>query len=66
MKVAECKVTAWMLKGHEGQNIGELEDARLRDIDESIFLKHKDKIPLNFLKRTTHFYEEFNRVKRGV
>ena len=41
-------------------------DTYLRDVSYDVFLKYKDMMPVNFKKRAEHFYNENNRVLKGV
>ncbi len=66
MRVDECKSAAYAIKAYEGLEYGKFEETTLREIPYEIYLKHKDKLPLNWAKRAEHFYTEFNRVERGV
>lgn len=66
LRVSECKTAAWIMEAYEGLPLKELEDTRLRDIDEKIFLKHEKKMPDRFARRARHFYTECDRVKAGV
>lgn len=66
LRVSECKTAAWMLQGYEDIPLKELEDTRLRDVSEEVFLKNKEKMPARFQRRAQHFYSECDRVKNGV
>lgn len=66
LRVSECKTAAWMMEAYENIPLKELEDTRLRDVDETLFLKHEKKMPERFAKRARHFYSECNRVKAGI
>ncbi len=63
-RVEECKeATKELLKysGKEKKN-----DFVLRDVEKEIFLKYKDKLPINLRKRAEHFYSEMERVEKGM
>lgn len=66
LRVTECQTAAWMVEAYEGIPLRELDQTRLRDIDEKIFRKHEDRMPERFARRAIHFYSECNRVKAGV
>ena len=66
LRVSECKTAAWIMEAYENQPLRELQDTRLRDVDESVFKKYEDKMPERFAKRARHFYTECERVKQGV
>jgi len=66
MRVDECKSAAYVLMAHEEMEYGKYEDARLRQVPYKIFEKHKDKLPLPWLKRARHWYTESKRVEEGV
>ncbi|NPD90877.1 galactokinase [Xylanibacter muris] len=66
LRVSECKTAAWMLQAYEDIPLRELEETRLRDIDEELFIRHEDKLPERFMKRARHFFTECDRVRDGV
>ncbi|MBR2101879.1 MAG: galactokinase [Bacteroidales bacterium] len=66
LRVSECKTAAWIMQAYEDIPLKELQDTRLRDIDEEVFLKYQDKMPARFAKRARHFYTECDRVEDGV
>ncbi len=66
MRVDECKSAAYALKAYEGLEYGKFEETTLREVPYEVYIKHKDKLPLNWAKRAEHFYTEFNRVERGA
>ncbi len=66
LRVSECKTAAWTLQAYDNTPLKELEDTRLRDVDESVFETYEGKMPNRFAKRAKHFYSECNRVEKGV
>lgn len=65
-RVEELRCSSYLLKAYSGMDYGRVNDSNMREIEEEIYLKYKDKLPLNFQKRVEHFYEECKRVKQGV
>lgn len=61
----ECKAAAYSLLAYSGNDYGKFNDTRLREVDESIYLEYKDRLPENFRKRADHFYSEINRARKG-
>lgn len=66
LRVSECKTAAWIMQAYENEHLKELQDTRLRDVSEEVFLKYQDKMPERFAKRARHFYTECDRVMDGV
>ncbi len=66
MRVDECKAAAYALMAFEGMEYRKLEDTYLRDVPYEVFIRHKDRLPLNWRKRAEHFYNELHRVKEGA
>ncbi len=66
MRVDECKAAAYALKGFSGMEYGKFEETRLRDVPREVFDKYKNKLPENWMMRATHFYNECERVQKGV
>lgn len=66
MRVDELKSAAYALKAFSGMEYGRFEDTRLRDVPREVFERYKDQLPENWRKRATHFYTEFDRVKKGA
>ena len=66
LRVSECKTAAWMLEAYENIPLRELQETRLRDVDEQVFLKYEDRMPERFARRARHFYTECDRVTDGV
>ena len=66
MRVDECRSAAYALKAFSGMEYGKFPDTYLRDVPYEVYLKYKDKLPLNWAKRAEHWYTEFDRVERGA
>lgn len=66
MRVDELKSAAYLLKALSGMEYGKFADTRLRDVPVEVFEKYKDALPENWRKRSTHYYSEVERVKKGV
>jgi galactokinase len=66
LRVSECKTAAWIMEAYENTPLKELQETRLRDVDEEIFIKYEKKMPERFAKRARHFYTECDRVEAGV
>lgn len=45
---------------------GTFAETRLRDVPVEVFERYKYRLPENWRKRASHFYSEFDRVRRGV
>lgn len=66
VRVDECKMTAFFLNSIL-QNVPiEFKDAYLRNFSYDDFNKNKKHLPINHIKRATHFYSEMDRIKKGV
>ncbi len=66
LRVDECKATAYALKAYSNMEYGKYEDSRLRDVPREIFEEYKDMLPRNWYKRALHFYDENDRVRKGI
>lgn len=66
LRVSECKTAAWIVQAYEGQPLRELQETRLRDIEEQAFDKYERQMPDRFAKRARHFFSECDRVEAGV
>jgi len=64
-RVAECHQAAKQILKLAGKPIPQ-KDVKLRDVDEQLFWKYREKLPDVLRKRATHFYTEVNRVREGV
>ena len=65
-RVDECKSASYALKAFSGIEYGKYTDTYLRDVPFGIYQEYKDKLPTDWAKRAKHYYEEIQRVKRGV
>ena len=45
---------------------GQFADTRLRDVPREVFDAYKNKLPENWRRRATHFYDEYDRVRAGA
>lgn len=66
MRVDEVRSAAYALKAYAGIEYGKFNETYLRDIPREVFEAHKDKLPLNWLKRAEHWFSEMDRVEKGV
>lgn len=64
MRVDELKSAAYALMAFSDMPYGKFKDARLRDVPYQVYLEHKEKLPINWMKRATHYYTEMDRVER--
>lgn len=65
-RVDECKGAAYALKAYSGISYDKYNDSYLRQIPYETFLMHKDKLPLAWQMRATHYYSEMERVELGA
>lgn len=65
-RVDELKAAAYAMMAFSGMDYGKFVDARLRQVPREIFEEYKDRLPEDWMKRATHFYTEFDRVRRGA
>lgn len=66
MRVDECRSAAYALKAYAGIEYGKFNETNLRDIPYEVYLKYKDRLPENWMKRAEHWYTEFQRVQKGA
>ena len=66
MRVDECRSAAYALKAFAGMEYGKFNETNLRDVPYEVYLKYKDKLPENWMKRAEHWYTEFHRVQKGA
>lgn len=64
MRVDELKSAAYALMAFSDMPYGKFKDARLRNVPIQVFNEHKDKLPINWRKRATHYYTEMDRVEK--
>lgn len=66
MRVDECRSAAYALQAYAGLPYGKFAESNLRDVPYDAYLKYKDRLPVNWMKRAEHWYTEFQRVEKGV
>ncbi len=66
MRVDECRSAAYALKAYAGMEYGKFEETFLRDVPRDVFEEHKEKLPENFKRRATHWFNEFERVEKAA
>ncbi|MBR2454757.1 MAG: GHMP kinase [Clostridia bacterium] len=66
MRVDECRSAAYALKALAGMEYGRFNETNLREVPYEVYLKYKDKLPENWMKRAEHWYTEFHRVQKGA
>ncbi len=66
MRVDECRSAAYALKAFSGMEYGKFNETNLREVPYEVYLKYKDKLPENWMKRAEHWYTEFQRVQKGA
>lgn len=64
MRVDELKSAAYALMAFSDMPYGKFKDARLRDVPYQVYQEHKNRLPINWKKRATHYYTEMDRVER--
>ena len=62
----ECKAAAYNLLAYAGLEYGKFADARLRDVPTIVFEQYKDRLPENFRRRATHYFNEYARAEAGA
>ena len=65
-RVDECHAAAYTILNLEGVGAGDIKDTYLSDVPYEMYLRHKDKLPENYVKRAEHWYTENERVNRGI
>lgn len=66
MRVDECRSAAYALKAYAGMEYGKFNETNLREVPYEVYLKYKDKLPENWMKRAEHWYTEYHRVQKGA
>ncbi len=66
MRVDECRSAAYALMAFAGMPYGKFGEANLREVPYETYLKYKDKLPINWMKRAEHWYTEYRRVEKGA
>ena len=66
LRVHECRTAAWILQAYDNVPLKTPDKTFLRDVSRDALAKYKDKMPERFVKRATHFYSEYRRVREGI
>ena len=66
LRVHECRTAAWILQAYDNVPLKTPDKTFLRDVSRDALAKYQDKIPERFVKRATHFYSEYRRVREGI
>ena len=66
LRVAECKTATWLVQAYENIPLKEQGKTFLRDVNESMFRRHRDSMPSRFARRAEHFFGEHKRVREGI
>ncbi len=66
VRVDEMKSAAYALKAFAGMDYNTFSDCYLRDVPYEVFEQYGDRLPDNWKRRATHFYEEYDRVREGA
>lgn len=66
MRVDECRSAGYALKAFAGMEYGKFNETNLREVPYEVYLKYKEKLPENWMKRAEHWYTEFQRVQKGA
>ena len=64
MRVDELKAASYALMAFSDMPYGKFKEARLREVPYQVYLEHKDKLPINWKKRATHYFTEVDRVEK--
>lgn len=62
----ECKVAAYNLLAYAGLDYGKFKDTVLRSVPRDVFESYKDRLPIPFQHRATHFFTEYERAQKGL
>ena len=66
LRVHECRTAAWILQAYDNIPLKTPDKTFLRDVSRDALAKYQDKMPKRFVKRATHFYSEYRRVREGI
>ncbi len=66
LRVHECRTAAWILQAYDNVPLKTPDKTYLRDVSRDALAKYQDRIPERFVKRATHFYSEYRRVREGI
>ena len=65
-RVDECKVAGWLLQELSSSKVTTLSEVKLRNIPDTIYRENIGSIPGRFGRRANHFYDEMERVQKGI
>lgn len=65
-RVDECKIAATLLQELSGQALTPFKDIRLGQIDRGVYKDYREDLPGRFKRRADHFFNENERVLKGV
>ena len=66
MRADELKSAAYAVKAFAGIEYSRFNETVMRDVDRDVFEIYKGRLPDSFRKRAEHWYNECERVKKGV
>ena len=66
LRVHECRTAAWIMQAYDNVPLKTPDKTFLRDVSRDALAKYQDKMPERFVKRATHFYSEYRRVREGI
>jgi galactokinase/galacturonokinase len=66
LRVHECRTAAWIMQAYDNVPPKTPNKTFLRDVSRDALAKYQDKMPERFVKRATHFYSEYRRVREGI
>ena len=66
LRVHECRTAAWIMQAYDNIPLKTPDKTFLRDVSRDALAKYQDKMPDRFVKRATHFYSEYRRVREGI
>lgn len=66
LRVHECRTAAWIMQAYDNIPLKTPDKTFLRDVSRDALAKYQDKMPERFVKRATHFYSEYRRVREGI
>ena len=66
LRVHECRTAAWILQAYDNVPLKTPDKTYLRDVSRDALAKYQNKMPERFVKRATHFYSEYKRVREGI
>jgi len=66
MRVDELRAGAYALQALCGYEYGKFSQANARSVPYEMYLKYKDRLPEQWMRRCEHWYTEFRRVEAGA